>query len=212
MSGEGGSYVGRHGDGASEVVTDDLLAAAREWIDDDPDPQTRGELHQLVDLSERGGPVAAAARAEIADRFSGMLEFGTAGLRGTIGAGPRRMNRAVVIRAAAGLVAHLREASDSPFVVIGRDARHNSDAFALDTAAVVVAAGGRAAVLPEPQNTSLQLASAPSCVLTYSCASWVRWVECAPVALSSVWVLAYSGSTSSSIRRSTLLSGLPEAT
>ena len=77
----------------------------------------------------------------------------TAGLRGTIGAGPRRMNRAVVIRAAAGLVAHLREASDSPFVVIGRDARHNSDAFALDTAAVVVAAGGRAAVLPEPLPT-----------------------------------------------------------
>ena len=96
MSGEGGSYVGRHGDGASEVVTDDLLAAAREWIDDDPDPQTRGELHQLVDLSERGGPVAAAARAEIADRFSGMLEFGTAGLRGTIGAGPRRMNLSLI--------------------------------------------------------------------------------------------------------------------
>ena len=156
MSGEGGSYVGRHGDGASEVVTDDLLAAAREWIDDDPDPQTRGELHQLVDLSERGGPVAAAARAEIADRFSGMLEFGTAGLRGTIGAGPRRMNRAVVIRAAAGLAAWLlarHDAPDTPTVVVGLDARRRSDDFARDTAAVLTAAGCRAIVLPRPLPT-----------------------------------------------------------
>lgn len=156
MSGEGGSYVGRHGDGASEVVTDDLLAAAREWIDDDPDPQTRGELHQLVDLSERGGPVAAAARAEIADRFSGMLEFGTAGLRGTIGAGPRRMNRAVVIRAAAGLAAWLlarHDAPDRPTVVVGLDARRRSDDFARDTAAVLTAAGCRAIVLPRPLPT-----------------------------------------------------------
>ncbi len=63
------------------------------------------------------------------------------------------MNRAVVIRAAAGLVAHLKEATDTPFVVIGRDARYKSEAFATDTAAVVTAGGGRAVLLPEPLPT-----------------------------------------------------------
>ena len=141
-------YAGRH---STSELADDLLVAAAEWAADDPDPATRAELEQLVDAASGGTDPAAAA--DLADRFSGLLQFGTAGLRGALGAGPHRMNRAVVIRAAAGLVAHLREASDSPFVVIGRDARHNSDAFALDTAAVVVAAGGRAAVLPEPLPT-----------------------------------------------------------
>ncbi|MFF5322884.1 phospho-sugar mutase [Janibacter hoylei] len=141
-------YAGRH---STSALADDLLVAAAEWAADDPDPATRAELEQLVDAASGGTDPAAAA--DLADRFSGLLQFGTAGLRGALGAGPHRMNRAVVIRAAAGLVAHLREASDSPFVVIGRDARHNSDAFALDTAAVVVAAGGRAAVLPEPLPT-----------------------------------------------------------
>ena len=152
------SYTSRH----AADVPDDLLVAAREWAADDPDPVTRDELLAIVAAAEgavlrrdegatKGGDPAAIA--DLADRFTGLLQFGTAGLRGALGAGPHRMNRAVVIRAAAGLVAHLREASDSPFVVIGRDARHNSDAFALDTAAVVVAAGGRAAVLPEPLPT-----------------------------------------------------------
>src|SRR5450756_115009 len=82
-----------------------------------------------------------------------MLEFGTAGLRGALGAGPNRMNRSVVIRAAAGLTAYLKETEPQPLVVIGLDARHNSDVFAADTAAVVVAAGGRAMVLPRPLPT-----------------------------------------------------------
>ena len=92
----------------------------------------------------------AAAEADLADRFSGLLEFGTAGLRGALGAGPHRMNRAVVLRAAAGLTAYLQERIARPRVVIGYDARHNSDVFARDTAAVVVAAGGTAMVLPRP--------------------------------------------------------------
>ena len=78
----------------------DLLAAARAWRDDDPDATTRGELDSLIGGLEAGSD---QARNELADRFSGMLEFGTAGLRGALGAGPNRMNRSVVIRAAAGL-------------------------------------------------------------------------------------------------------------
>ncbi|MFX4286144.1 phospho-sugar mutase [Janibacter sp. G349] len=140
------SYTSRH----AADVSDDLLTAAREWAADDPDPATREELLAVVAAAEGGDP---AAVADLADRFAGLLQFGTAGLRGALGAGPHRMNRAVVIRAAAGLVAHLQEASDSPFVVIGRDARYNSDAFAIDTAAVVTAAGGRSVLLPEPLPT-----------------------------------------------------------
>ena len=90
---------------------------------------------------------------DLADRFSGMLEFGTAGLRGAIGAGPNRMNRSVVIRAAAGLTAYLKVSKPEPFVVVGFDARKNSDVFARDTAAVVVGAGGRAAILPSALPT-----------------------------------------------------------
>ncbi len=129
--------------------SDALLAAARTWLTDDPDPVTRAELAEVVARVEAGDE---AARADLADRFSGMLEFGTAGLRGRLGAGPNRMCRSVVIRAAAGLTAYLQHDADhprpEPFVVIGYDARYNSDVFARDTAAVVTAAGGRAAVLP----------------------------------------------------------------
>ncbi|MEP6649926.1 MAG: phospho-sugar mutase, partial [Lapillicoccus sp.] len=86
---------------------------------------------------------------------AGLLEFGTAGLRGALGGGPNRMNRAVVLRAAAGLVAYLQTESGipEPMVVVGFDARYNSDVFARDTAAVVVGAGGHASILPRPLPT-----------------------------------------------------------
>ena len=128
-------------------------AAARAWRDDDPDPTTRSELDALLAAAESGD---AAAEADLADRFVGMLEFGTAGLRGALGAGPNRMNRSVVIRAAAGLTAYLKHeggVGERPCVVIGFDARYNSDVFARDTAAVVIAAGGRALLLPQPLPT-----------------------------------------------------------
>ena len=92
----------------------------------------------------RGDPTSLA---DLADRFDGMLQFGTAGLRGAMGAGSNRMNRAVVIRAAAGLTAYLLEHHPAPRVVIGYDARHLSADFACDTAAVVTAAGGEALLL-----------------------------------------------------------------
>ena len=124
---------------------DDLFDAAQAWADDDPDPATRAELGELLTAARHGNEEAVA---DLADRFTGLLQFGTAGLRGALGAGPNRMNRSVVIRAAAGLTAYLQESTPEPYVVIGYDARTNSDVFARDTAAVVVGAGGRAGILP----------------------------------------------------------------
>ncbi len=129
----------------STTDLDRLLTAARTWQDDDPDPATRAELGAVLDRVSTGD---AAAVEDLADRFAGLLQFGTAGLRGAVGAGPNRMNRAVVIRAAAGLVAYLKEQGAAPRVVIGYDARHRSDDFARDTAAVVTAAGGEALLMP----------------------------------------------------------------
>ncbi|WP_269853581.1 phospho-sugar mutase [Streptomyces sp. RPT161] len=126
----------------------DTLTRARAWLAEDPDPETRAELAALIDA---GTP---EAEAEIAERFSGTLQFGTAGLRGELGAGPMRMNRAVVIRAAAGLAAYLRSQGHADgLVVIGYDARHKSYDFARDTAAVVTGAGLRAALLPRSLPT-----------------------------------------------------------
>ncbi|MEW2405421.1 phospho-sugar mutase [Streptomyces griseoviridis] len=124
---------------------DELIARAQAWLDEDPDPDTRGELAALI---------KAGDEAELAERFAGTLQFGTAGLRGELGAGPMRMNRSVVIRAAAGLAAHLRAGGQGDgLVVIGYDARHKSADFARDTAAVMTGAGLRAAVLPRPLPT-----------------------------------------------------------
>ncbi len=134
----------------STTGTAALVERATAWRDDDPDDATRAELDDVLGRVAAGD---AAAEADLADRFSGLLEFGTAGLRGALGAGPHRMNRAVVLRAAAGLTAYLQERTARPRVVIGYDARHNSDVFARDTAAVVVAAGGTAMVLPRPLPT-----------------------------------------------------------
>ncbi|MDO5080748.1 phospho-sugar mutase [Buchananella hordeovulneris] len=125
--------------------------AVRQWIATDPDPATRAELQTLLTAAEDG---CEEARTELADRFSGTLQFGTAGLRGRLGGGPNRMNRAVVIRAAAGLTRYLLDTVPAaPVVVIGYDARHGSADFAADTAAVVTAAGGRALLLPRPLPT-----------------------------------------------------------
>ncbi|NUV62031.1 phospho-sugar mutase [Streptomyces sp. CAI-85] len=130
---------------ATDHDADDLLARARTWLAEDPDPDTREELARLLDAGDV---------KELADRFAGTLQFGTAGLRGELGAGPMRMNRTVVVRAAAGLAAYLRgKGQQGGLVVIGYDARHKSADFARDTAAVMTGAGLRAAVLPRPLPT-----------------------------------------------------------
>ncbi|MFF4151818.1 phospho-sugar mutase [Streptomyces sp. NPDC001651] len=126
-------------------MQDDLIARAQAWLAEDPDPETRAELAALLDAGDTD---------ELAARFAGTLQFGTAGLRGELGAGPLRMNRSVVIRAAAGLAAYLRKQGHTDgLVVIGYDARHKSADFARDTAAVMTGAGLRAAVLPRPLPT-----------------------------------------------------------
>ena len=124
---------------------EELLARANAWLAEDPDTETRDELAKLIEAGDV---------AELEERFSGTLQFGTAGLRGELGAGPMRMNRAVVIRAAAGLAAYLSAKGErGGLVVIGYDARHKSADFARDTAAVMTGAGFRAAVLPRPLPT-----------------------------------------------------------
>jgi phosphomannomutase len=128
-----------------------LLDEARAWADQDPDPQTRAELAALIERAS-SDPHAAG---DLADRFAGRLEFGTAGLRGELGAGPHRMNRVVVAQAAAGLAAYLlaHPVEGQAGVVIGYDARHNSDVFARDTAQIMAGAGVPASLLPGPLPT-----------------------------------------------------------
>ena len=126
-----------------------LLDTARAWLAEDPDPVTTAELSALIERAEAGDIDAAD---ELADAFDGTLQFGTAGLRGRLGPGSNRMNRVVVARAAAGMAAYL-VANGGKAVVIGYDARRNSDVFARDTAAIMSGAGIRAMVLPSALPT-----------------------------------------------------------
>jgi phosphomannomutase len=135
------------------MIGGDLRAQAERWIAGDPDERDRAELRGLLD---DGGEAAAA---ELADRFGARLEFGTAGLRGAIGAGPNRMNRAVVRAATAALARWLAEHGGPDAaragVVIGCDARHRSGEFAGEAARVLAGAGIRAYLLPPQRPTPL---------------------------------------------------------
>ncbi|NOY93232.1 MAG: phospho-sugar mutase [Deltaproteobacteria bacterium] len=127
----------------------ELEAAAEAWLLEDPDPKTRAELRALLEARDQDG---------LWQRFSGPLEFGTAGLRGLLGAGPHRMNRVVVQRATAGLVAYLLEQlpeARERGVAIGYDGRRMSEVFARDAAEVVAGAGVLARVFPHVAPTPL---------------------------------------------------------
>lgn len=127
----------------------ELRAQAKAWGDTDPDPATRAEIAALL---------AAGDDAGLADRFGSALSFGTAGLRGVIGAGPNRMNRAVVIRTTAALAKVLRESDAEAArrgVVVAFDGRTASDVFADDVAEVLAGAGLRAWMLPPRSPTPL---------------------------------------------------------
>jgi len=114
---------------------EDLIAQAKSWQAQDPDPETRAELDALI---------AEGSEAGLADRFGSRLGFGTAGLRGELGAGPNRMNRVLVAQAAVGIARYLKANFDDPSCVIGFDARKNSDIFAKDSAEILTGLGVRA--------------------------------------------------------------------
>ncbi|MCC6622758.1 MAG: phospho-sugar mutase [Deltaproteobacteria bacterium] len=131
--------------------TSELLAAATRWRDDDVDPETRAEVDALLARGED-----PQALAELRERFAAPMEFGTAGLRGLIGAGPGRMNIVTVMQASAAvarqLLADVPEAATRG-VVIGRDARRNSDRFARVAAEVIAAHGVNVWWVPEAAPT-----------------------------------------------------------
>ena len=126
-----------------------LLDTARAWLAEDPDPATAAELSALMAKVEAGD---SDAEAGLADAFDGALQCGTAGLRGRLGPGSNRMNRIVVARAAAGLAAYL-VAHGGGSVIVGYDARRNSDVFARDTARIMAGGGITAMILPSALPT-----------------------------------------------------------
>ena len=131
------------------MTSDDLLAAARAWRDDDPDPGTRAEVERLLEGTGDGPDLDG-----LSDRFGARLAFGTAGLRGEMGAGPNRMNRVTVMRATAGLARYLADTGHrAEPVIVGFDARHGSATFASDAAAVLAPAGFRVHLADRPIPT-----------------------------------------------------------
>ncbi|MCT9622229.1 phospho-sugar mutase [Curtobacterium sp. C2H10] len=133
-----------------KLDVDGVLAAARAWSAQDPDPETRSSLDAAIDAAATGdGP----AVQDLAARFAGRLAFGTAGLRAELGYGPLRMNRVVVTQAAAGLARFLIDTGRRRSVVIGYDGRVNSDVFARDSAEVMRGLGLEVTLLPSALPT-----------------------------------------------------------
>lgn len=120
-----------------------LRKEVEQWIAEDPDPRTASQLQNYLDSNNE---------KELRSCFAGFLEFGTAGLRGPLGPGPSRMNRAVVTKTAAGIAAYMKR-HGMKTVVIGRDARYGSEDFTRDTAEIMTGAGFTTYVLPRPLPT-----------------------------------------------------------
>lgn len=127
-------------------IDSNLVARVQSWIDQDPDPVTKTQLTELLQAAKND----SSSLTELQDAFSAPLEFGTAGLRGALGAGPNRMNRVTVLQAASGLAKYLvQQGFVGRKVVIGFDARYNSDIFASDTALVMSGAGLDPVIFPQ---------------------------------------------------------------
>lgn len=122
-----------------------LHQIAQNWLAQDPDPETRTELQNLLDQAQSGNE---QAEKELASRFADRLQFGTAGLRGRLQAGSMGMNRVLVAQAAKGLANYLLANDTEPSIVIGYDGRKNSHIFAQDTAEIMAGAGIQTLLLP----------------------------------------------------------------
>lgn len=127
-----------------------LFQVAQNWLDQDPDLETRAELEQLISQAKAND---VKAQTELASRFDGRLQFGTAGLRGRLQAGSMGMNRVLVAQAAGGLAEFLKGYDKEPSIVLGYDGRKNSDVFARDTAEIMAAAGIKTYLLPRKLPT-----------------------------------------------------------
>ena len=99
-----------------------LFEMAQNWLNQDPDAETHAELTALLSAAKSGD---AKAEAELAARFDGRLQFGTAGLRGRLQAGSMGMNRVLVAQAAGGLAEYLKGYDKQPSIVIGYDGRNH---------------------------------------------------------------------------------------
>jgi phosphomannomutase len=133
------------------MADDELRVRAERWLADDPDPATRDELRALLSRSD-------PSSTDLADRFAGTLAFGTAGLRGVLGAGPNRMNRAVAARATWGVAQELLasvEGAARRGVIVGGDGRRLSAELSEDAAAILGAAGLRVILFRRPVPTPL---------------------------------------------------------
>ena len=138
------------------------------WLKRDPDPACRQELATLRD---------SGRHEELEARFSGRLQFGTAGIRGVVGAGPMRMNRLVIRDTSAGLAAYLLKAIPDAAergVVVTFDARPDSRQFAEDAASVFLGSGIKVFLTEEAQPTPVgafavtELGAAAGVVVTAS--------------------------------------------
>ena len=125
------------------MISAELRSEVEAWIADDPDPVTAALLQSYLDKSDG---------ASLTPLFNGFLQFGTAGLRGPIGAGPSCMNRAVVGRTAAGLARYMSKRGMKK-VVIGRDARYGSEDYTFESAEILSGAGMDVYILPRPLPT-----------------------------------------------------------
>jgi phosphomannomutase len=132
-----------------------LFRRVERFLEYEVEPEDRRELEALLRRAQLGED---GALRELESRFSGPLQFGTAGIRGILGAGESRMNRSLVLRVTHGLalqvidrVPRARERG----IAIARDGRRSSDIFQKDAAAVLAAQGITVHWIEGPNPTPL---------------------------------------------------------
>lgn len=121
----------------------DVRAELEHWIADVSDEELAAELAEMKKAADAGDDSAAV------DAFFQDLAFGTAGLRGTLGAGTNRMNIYTVGRATQGFADYLNANFDNPSVAIARDSRNKGELFVQVTASILAANGIVAHVYPK---------------------------------------------------------------